>query len=57
MLGLIGLITANQSSLQWKITMQEKHFVGPHFFPWPRSAPPQFFYSRITTGVTQLKTL
>ena len=49
MLGLIGLIIANQSSLQWKITMHERHLCWLHyFFPWPRSAS-HFFHSRITT--------
>jgi len=48
-MGWIGLIIANQSSLQWKITMQERHLCWlPYFFPWPRSAP-HFFYSRIAT--------
>ena len=43
-LGLIGLIIANQYSLQRKITMQERHlYWPPYFFPWPRSAPPTFF--------------
>jgi len=49
MLGLIGLIIANQSLLQWKITMQERHLCWPpYFFPWPRSVP-YFFHSRIAT--------
>ena len=49
MLGLIGLIIANKSSLQWKITMQERHLCcPPYFFPWPCSAP-HFFHSRIAT--------
>jgi len=57
MLGLIALITANQSSLQRKITMQERHLCWPHFFTWPRSALlPVFFHSKIATGVTQLET-
>jgi len=49
MLGLIGLIVVNQSSLQWKITMQEGHLCWPpYFFPRPRSAS-TFFHSRIAT--------
>jgi len=49
MLGFTGLIIANQSPLQWKITMQESHLCWPlYFFPWPRSAP-HFFHSRIAT--------
>jgi len=44
MLGLIGLIIANQSSLQRKITMQERHLCcPPYFLPWPSSGPPSFF--------------
>jgi len=44
MLGLIGLIIANQSSLQRIITMQERHLC------WPSSGPPVFsFYSIIVT--------
>jgi len=43
-LGLIGLIIANQYSLQGKITIQQKHLYSPPtFFPWPRSSPPTFF--------------
>ena len=49
MLGLIGLIIANQSSLQWKITMQERHLCWlPYFVPWPRSVS-HFCHSRIAT--------
>jgi len=49
MLGLLGLIIANQSSLQWKITKQESHLCWlPYVFPWPSSAP-HFFHSRIAT--------
>ena len=56
MLDLIGLITANKSSLQWKITMQERHLCWPpYFFPWPRSGRPQFFHSRIATGAKWLR--
>jgi len=52
MLGLKGLITANQSSLQWNITMQEIHLCWTHyFFPWPRSGP-TFFHSRIASAIT-----
>jgi len=41
MLGLIRLITANQSSLQRKITMQERQLCWtPYFFSWPCSSPP-----------------
>jgi len=44
MLEFIGLIIANQSSLQRKITMQERNLCWPsYFFPRPRSAPPSFF--------------
>jgi len=32
MLGLIGLITGNQSSFQRKITMQERHLCWPSTF-------------------------
>jgi len=47
MFGLIRLIIANQSWLQWKITMQERYLCCPlYFFPWPPSAP-YFFHSRI----------
>jgi len=47
---LIGLIIANQSSLQRKIAMQEKYLCWPpYFFPWPCSAPP-FFHFRTGTG-------
>jgi len=43
MLGLIGLITANQSSSQRKITMQQRCLCWPHYyFPWPRSVPASF---------------
>ena len=48
MLGLIGLVVANQSSLQWKITMQERHLCWPtYFFLAPQC--PHFFHSRIVT--------
>jgi len=48
-LGLVGLNIANKSSLQWKITMQERYLCWPpYLFPWPRSAP-HFFHSRIAT--------
>ena len=41
---LLGLIIANQSSLQRKIPMQERLLCWPpYFFPWPRSAPSNFF--------------
>ena len=44
MLRLMGLIIANQSSLQRKITMQERYLCWPpYFLPWPGSAPPSFF--------------
>jgi len=44
MLGLIGLVIANQSSLQRKIIMQERHLCWPlYFLLWPGSAPPNFF--------------
>jgi len=40
MLGLIGLIEANQSSLQRKITMQERHLCwSPLFFLAPQWPP------------------
>jgi len=43
MLDLIELIEANQSSLQRKVTMQERHLCWPtYFFPCPRSGPPVF---------------
>jgi len=49
MLDLIGLIIVNESSLQRKIDMQERHLCwAPYFFLWPGSAP-QFFHSRIAT--------
>ena len=45
----MGLIIANQSSLQWKITMQEWHLCWPpYLFPWPLSAA-HFCHSRIAT--------
>ena len=44
LLGLIGLIIANQSSLQRKITVKEIHLCCPSYvFPWPRVPPPVFF--------------
>ena len=50
MLSLIGLIIVNQSSLQRKVTMQERHLCFPsYFFTWPCSAPTHFFHSRIAT--------
>jgi len=55
MLGLIGLITANQFHCSRKSPCRRNIYVAPHFFPWPRSEP-QFFHSRIATGVTQSKT-
>jgi len=49
LLGLVGLIIANQCSLQRKITMQERHlFWTPTFFLGP-AVPPQFFHSKIAT--------
>jgi len=41
MLGLIGL--ANQSSLQWKITMKERHLCWPPYFFHGPAVPPTFF--------------
>jgi len=39
-----ALIIANQSSLQRKMTMQERHSCWPPYsFPWPRIGPPSFF--------------
>jgi len=50
MLGLIGLITAIPSSLQWKITMQERCLCWlPYLFFWPRTRP-HFFHFRIATA-------
>jgi len=44
---------ANQSSLQRKITMQERHLCWPpYFFSLAPQCPPQFFHSRIATGKT-----
>jgi len=44
MLGLIGLIIANQSSLQRKVTTQEKHLCwSSYFFLGPAVLPPTFF--------------
>jgi len=51
MLALIRLITANQSSLQRKITMEERHLCWPpYFYLDPAVPPPQFFHSRIATA-------
>jgi len=48
-LGLIGLIIANQYSLQRKITTQERRlYVPPTFFLGP-ALPPHFFHPRIAT--------
>jgi len=44
MLGLIGLIVANQSSLQWKITMQERHLCWPPTFFLGPAMPPTFLF-------------
>jgi len=44
MLGLIGLIIANQSSLQRKITTQERRLCWPPLFSLAPQCP-QFFYS------------
>ena len=44
MLGLIGLIIANQSSLQWKVTMQKRHLCRPPLlFSLAPQWPPHFF--------------
>jgi len=49
MLGVIGVIIANQSSLQRKVTMQETNICcPPTFFLGPAVA--HFFHSRIATG-------
>ena len=48
MLGLVGLIIANQSSLQRKITMQERHLRWPLLFSLAPQCP-HFFHSRIAT--------
>jgi len=50
MLGLIGLIIANQSSLQRKITMQGDIYVDPPLFSLAPQCRPQFFHSRIAIG-------
>ena len=50
MLGLIGLIIANQPSLQWKVTMQKRHLCRPPLlFSLAPQWPPHFFHSRIAT--------
>jgi len=44
MLGLVGLIIANQSSLQREVSMQERHSCWlPYFFPRSFSGLPTFF--------------
>jgi len=43
MLGLTGLIIANQSSLQRKITMQERRLCWPPHFSLTPQCPPSFF--------------
>ena len=43
MWGLIGLIIANQSSLQRKITMQERHLCWPPCSFLGHAVPSQFF--------------
>jgi len=56
MLGLIGLIIANQSSSQRKITMQERHLCWPPTFFLGPAVLPQFFHSGIATGKNDLQT-
>ena len=50
-LGLIGLIIANQSSLQRKVTVQERHlqYIGRPTFSLAPQWRPHFFHSRIAT--------
>jgi len=50
MLGLIGSIIANQSSLQRKITMQERYLCWPPTFFLGPAVATQFFHSRIATA-------
>jgi len=52
MLGLIGLIIANQSSLQRKVTMQERPLFWPPYFFLGPAVSPHFSHSRIATAYT-----
>jgi len=55
MLDLIGLIIANQPSLQRKITMLERHLCWPpHFFLGP-AVPPSFFILESPLGLASLR--
>ena len=48
-------LISRSSSLDWpiqQITFGQQYFtfvLAPYFFPWPCSAPPHFFHSRIAT--------